>query len=330
MHAIQVADASAVGHARRRATDIARAAGFGDTDLGRVGIVVTEAASNLVKHAGGGELLVEARRRAGRDPVVAILALDSGPGLQNPAQAMHDGFSSSGTPGTGLGAIRRQSTIFDLYSAPGQGLAVLAIVGGEASNGKSRFEVGGVNVAYPGEEISGDAWSVTCSNGHFLAMLADGLGHGIFAAEAARLAQDSFRRHAALVPSRILERAHGELRATRGAAAAVVQVDPAGGHVRFAGVGNIAATIVTDGQVRHLVSHHGTLGHDARTIQEFTYPWSADSLLVLHSDGLGSRWQLERYPGLALRHPLLVAGVLYRDFRRSRDDVSVVVARESA
>ena len=50
----------------------------------------------------------------------------------------------------------------------------------------------------------------------------------------------------------------------------------------------------------------------------------------MHSDGLTTHWTLERLPGLAARHPSLIAGVLYRDFKRGRDDVTVVVARGAA
>jgi len=50
-------------------------------------------------------------------------------------------------------------------------------------------------------------------------------------------------------------------------------------------------------------------------------------MLVLHSDGLVSHWSLDAYPGLAARDPSLIAGILYRDFTRGRDDVTVVVAK---
>ena len=56
----------------------------------------------------------------------------------------------------------------------------------------------------------------------------------------------------------------------------------------------------------------------------------ANFAVVLHSDGLSSRWNLGTYPGLARRHPMLVAGVLYRDFGRRTDDAAVVVVREAA
>ncbi len=64
-----------------------------------------------------------------------------------------------------------------------------------------------------------------------------------------------------------------------------------------------------------------------RKFQEFAYPFPKGATLVMHSDGLISRWTLDAYPGLAAHDPALVAGVLYRDFQRGRDDVTVLVAR---
>jgi hypothetical protein len=83
----------------------------------------------------------------------------------------------------------------------------------------------------------------------------------------------------------------------------------------------------TESSHRHLVSHSGIVGHAARRAQLFDVPYPPDALVVLHSDGLTSRWDLARYPGLAMRHPALVAAVLYRDFSRGSDDVTVFVAR---
>jgi stage II sporulation SpoE-like protein len=118
---------------------------------------------------------------------------------------------------------------------------------------------------------------------------------------------------------------HAGLRATRGAAVAVTSIDLARGRVRFSGLGNIGAAVLAGGRIRHLVSHNGTAGHHGRKIEEYTYPWQPGALLVQHTDGLASHWTLESYPGLSGRHPSLVAGVLYRDFKRGRDDVAVLV-----
>jgi len=322
-----VVDASAVGSARRFAVEMARAAGLNDTNVGRVAIIMSEAATNVVKHGGGGEVLLRALAHDGSRGI-EMLALDRGPGLASMSGAMRDGFSSAGTSGTGLGAIRRQSTLFDAYSAPGMGFALLSTVWAtppQSERGGMLF--GGVNVPYPGELVSGDVWSVHVKAGRHLVLACDGLGHGEQAATASSVAREAFHRHADGSPAVVLERIHEALRPTRGAAVAVAEIDAHRAEVRFAGIGNILGTIVSNGTTRSVVSHHGTAGHDVRRIQEFTYPWPRGALLVLHSDGLTSRWTLERYPGLPSHHPALTAAVLYRDFRRERDDTSVVVLR---
>jgi len=107
----------------------------------------------------------------------------------------------------------------------------------------------------------------------------------------------------------------------------VVRVDQAQRLVRYVGVGNIAGAVVSQGVVRRMVSHNGTAGHIAPRIREFTYPWSGSATIILHSDGLSSKWDLDAYPGLATSHPSLIAGVLFRDYRRGNDDASIAVMR---
>jgi hypothetical protein len=191
------------------------------------------------------------------------------------------------------------------------------------------MQAGGVNVALAGEPVSGDAWAVQERSADAAVILADGVGHGARAHEAAAAAVAVFRAHAEDAPAALIERIHGALRATRGAAVAVAAVDRSRGVVRFAGVGNVGAALLDGGATRHLVSHHGTVGHQMRRVQEFQYPWSARALLVLYSDGIVSHWNLDGHPGVAARHPALAAGILYRDFRRGRDDASVVALREA-
>jgi anti-sigma regulatory factor (Ser/Thr protein kinase) len=323
-----VSDSSAVGEARRRAVALARKCGLSETDAGRVALVVTEVATNLVKHAGGGELLLRSLLRVS-ETGVGVLAFDRGPGIANPAEALRDGFSTGGTRGTGLGAIARAASLFELYAGRGTGAALVAEIwphGAARPDGAVR--VGGLTVPHPGESLPGDAWAVHVGHDSTSVIVADGLGHGEHAAEASRAATDTFRRHVGDPPARLLERTHGVLRSTRGAAVAIAVTDRGRGLLRFAGVGNIAATIASGDATRSLVSHHGIVGAAARHFQEFQYPFAAGDLLVLHSDGLDTHWKLSDYPGLAQHDPELVAAVLYRDHRRGRDDTTVVALRQ--
>jgi anti-sigma regulatory factor (Ser/Thr protein kinase) len=328
---LRVTDVSTVGEARRAASDLARKIELGETDAGRAALVVTEAATNVVKHGGGGEIFLRELRREAAAAGIGILALDRGPGIGRPADALRDGYSTRGTSGTGLGAIARTATRFDLYSALGAGTVIAAEVWpANALPPRPSLAVGGVVAPYPGEVVSGDAWAAHESPEAMSVIVADGLGHGERAAEAARVAVAAFGRHAGLAPADLLARVHEALRPTRGAAAAIAHVDRRRGVVRFAGLGNISATIVSGGATRSLVSHHGTAGGVARRIQEFNYPWSAGDLLVLHSDGIATHWKPDAYPGLAQRDPAIVAAVLYRDHTRGRDDATVVAVREAS
>lgn len=218
---------------------------------------------------------------------------------------------------------------FDIHSLPGKGTAVLARVW--SRRGKTEkdpdLDVGVVSLPKVGEQVCGDAWQCQLLAGRSLCLVADGLGHGSKAAEAAYGAIKMFVEQRSKGPAEIIERTHEALRSTRGAAVAVAQVDHPDNLVRFCGVGNIAAAIVTDESSRQLVSLNGTVGLEARKICEFSYPWNRESTLIMHSDGLMSRWDLKLYPTLAQRHPSLIAGVLYRDYNRGRDDITVLVAK---
>jgi anti-sigma regulatory factor (Ser/Thr protein kinase) len=326
---VAVAEASQVGEARRHATAIARDHGFGEVDVGRVAIAVTEAATNLVKHGGGGEIHVSTLT-ADAARGMALIAIDRGPGIARLAEAARDGFSTAGSAGTGLGAIARQVSQLDMFSAPGLGTVLVACLwaGAPLADGTGLL-FGAMCVPKPGQETCGDGWAVARDEGRTLVLVADGLGHGPEAAEASASAKAVLRTQKGCSPAEIIERMHAALRGTRGAAAAVAEVSRRG-VVRFAGIGNVSGTIVTGATTRSLVSHHGTLGHDVRKVQEFEYPWAPGALLVLHSDGLRARWTLDAYPGLAARHPAVVAAVLYRDFGRGSDDATVVVARDAS
>jgi anti-sigma regulatory factor (Ser/Thr protein kinase) len=329
---LPIEDPSAIGESRRLATAMAARLGFDETERGKVAIVVTEAASNLSKHAQGGEIIFQAWEwgsLCGLD----LLAVDKGPGMIDVDHCMIDGYSTAGSPGTGLGAMSRLSTFFEIHSLPEIGTTTLArLTSAPASDRRAApgIEFGVVNMALAGEEICGDSWAIEEVEGRWLLFVADGLGHGPQAAEAARDAVQTFGENAASGPVEIIQATHAALRSTRGAAVAVAQIDFDRGEVRYAGVGNIAGSIVGLAKGRNLsmVSLNGTVGHTIRRIQEFTYPWISGSLLVMHSDGLATQWHLDRYPGLATRHPGLVAGSVYRDFKRGRDDVTVVVVRE--
>ncbi|MBR0869014.1 SpoIIE family protein phosphatase [Bradyrhizobium tropiciagri] len=326
MISLAVQDQSQVSETRRKATEMAQRQGFGDSDTGRVALVATELATNILKHGKGGEILV-GPYGDGADSGIELIALDKGPGIHNVAACMADGYSTAGTPGKGLGAVSRQSHFVDVASWPGGGTAVLARLRPGQPNGSiDAAQIGAVSVPKPGEDVCGDSWGVAVGPEETTLLVADGLGHGPEAAEAAVEAVRLFHRFNGHRAPVLLEYIHGGLRATRGAAVSVARLQPAAGKVIYSGVGNVAGVIFGNGDLRRMVSMPGTAGHNVRKIQAFDYPFTA-GLVILHSDGIVSSWTLERYTNLIARHPTLIAAVLYRDLTRHRDDSTVLVAK---
>lgn len=323
---ISVNETTDVASARRAALIMASHAGFTAEDAGATAIVVTEAASNLIKHGDGGDLIV--RNITSSDgPLLEILAIDRGRGMTSISRCFQDGYSTAGSPGTGLGAIARLSKFHDIYSIPEKGTVLMAQTG-PARHRSQGLQTGVVNIAYPGEEICGDAWNCDVTPLRTRFIVADGLGHGVFASEAARSSIRYIGESNRPQPADAIEDAHLRLRATRGSAIAIADVDRTAGRVTFAGVGNVAGAIVSSGGTkRQMVSINGTLGHQMTRARQYEYPFEPDSLLILHSDGLSANWSPDKYPGLFQRHPGVIAGVLFRDFRRIRDDATVAVAR---
>jgi anti-sigma regulatory factor (Ser/Thr protein kinase)/serine/threonine protein phosphatase PrpC len=338
----QVADSSHVGDVRRLAALMASDVGLDEEDAGRVALVATEATSNIVKHAGSGLVLLRQLRPAegGAPGAIEILALDRGPGIADIPASKRDGYSTAGSPGTGLGAMERVASLLDIYSAPGRGTALVARIAERGMPPKVLAELvgdlGAAQLPARGERVCGDAWWAHRDERSLWVLVADGLGHGEAAAEAAQAAVAVFRaeagRHAA---EEVLRLIHLALRSTRGSAAAIAEVPLAEQELRYVGVGNISASLIAraqpsgeaPGQGRSMVSSNGTVGMDSPRIRVFSYPWEEGSLLVMHTDGVTSRWDLSAYPGLLARDPSLIAGVLARDFSRGRDDLTVVVAR---
>ena len=322
--AVEIADPSQIGEARRTATKLATAAGLDETAIGRVSLVATELGTNILKHATRGEIIVRSRHTP--DAGVELVAIDSGPGIADIDRALRDGYSTAGSNGHGLGALRRLTNGFDVFTAPGRGTVLLARVGATVST--AGMAIGVVRVPKADEQVCGDDWGLTTyEDGASLLAVSDGLGHGLAAADAAGLAIRAVSGGREMGAAEAITIMHAALRSTRGAAAAAAFVSSDHRSIRFSGVGNISAFIVERGASKTLVSHNGIVGHSARRIQEFEYAWPSGSLLIMHSDGVSGRWNLDDYPGLMSRDPSIIAAVLYRDFTRRRDDSIVVVAR---
>jgi anti-sigma regulatory factor (Ser/Thr protein kinase) len=321
---LRIEESSGIGASRRAATALAQRIGMPQQRRDELAIVVTELASNLVKHVGYGTLVL-LPLPASMSPGVDIVSLDDGPGIKALRTAMSDGSSSSGTLGVGLGAVARLSNRCDVYTLRGTGTVLLASVRQGAGTELSPSAV--LVRPITGESESGDGALITDDGQFRRVMLADGLGHGPLAA---RAAQQAIRAcgdlPAATAPGTVLEQIHRALSGTRGAAAAVVRVELGTGAVRFAGAGNISSFLVAAERRTALLSDPGILGHQIRTVREVDAQASPGGALVMHSDGLSEKWTMDSYPNVLAYPAVLLAASLLRDAGTRRDDASVVVS----
>jgi len=326
---LQVNESSQVADARRRVTALAVQAGFNEVRAGVCAVIASEMGTNLVKHSKGGELFLRPLSHASTRGI-EILALDRGPGMSNLTRALRDGHSTSGSSGTGLGAIGRMASEFDIQSMHGRGTALVARIWDSPPTGTQESlppVIGVISRAMPGETLSGDGWFYNSSDRRTVCAIVDGLGHGALAADASTQAIESLRSNGDIPLVDRINRAHEAVRATRGAALGVAEILHDQRIVKFSGIGNIMAMVIQNGTSRNMVSHNGILGHQISRVTEFQYPWSESAILIMCSDGISTHWDLKSYDGLMSRDPSLIAAILYRDFARGRDDVAALVVK---
>jgi anti-sigma regulatory factor (Ser/Thr protein kinase) len=320
---VTIQDPTQIAEARRGAVHLAEELGFSEVRRSEVGIVATELARNALTHGKSGHLLAMPQRE-GKNARLDIVALDKGPGILDLQLCLQDGYSTAGTPGTGLGAVARMASDLQVFSLSKKMTAVYA----QMATHKEDANVSAVCLPVKGERVSGDAWSHRRGKGTETFMVVDGLGHGAGAAEAAYEALALFAARPEARPAELLQEMHDALKKTRGAAVAIAEADRYHGKLALAGVGNISAAILSPNmKPRALVSHNGTVGHVVSRVQEFTVPWASGDLLVMHSDGISSHWDLASLPGLFSKPPAMIAAVIYAQATRGRDDATVLVAR---
>ena len=258
---------------------------------------------------------------------VEILSIDEGPGISDLNKCMRDGFSSSGTPGTGLGAAKRLSDDFDIYSATPSGTLIVARIRNKPQPDDRCFRFGAVAIAAPGETVSGDGWMLAVEGSTVNAFMVDGLGHGPMAEEAAQTAIKHFKKTPFQDMVTSLQSAHEMLRSTRGAAVAVASIDADASLIHSVGAGNVIIRVLSGVSDRTLLSQQGTIGLSIRKPAVVSTPWPDYALVAIHTDGVMQRWPGDAIAPLLQHDPSLAAALLVRDFCRGRDDATVLVIR---
>lgn len=323
---LDMTESSQLGEARRQIIKMATESGMSEANRARLDLVSMELGTNLVKHTpNGGKLIVQSLRNA--DSVgIEIFSIDTGRGM-NIEKALTDGYSSTGTMGTGLGAIKRNSDSFNIYSESGAGSVVHLQIWNSPKVACDYKKQAAFTVPKPGELLSGDKWSILEFENTTNCLLIDGLGHGYEACEAATLAVKRFKELAGKPPAVVLKGIHQSLKGSRGAVGALAQIDHEHAKVHFCGLGNISAIIERENDHKHLTSLNGTLGYEARKFMEFTEKWTGASTLVMHSDGLSSKTFEDLY-AICKESPSIAAARLYQKYSKGNDDSTILICKE--
>jgi anti-sigma regulatory factor (Ser/Thr protein kinase) len=314
---------------KKEAHNIAVAAGFDARRIAEMDIVIAEMTSNLYKYANDGELLI-GHFNYQQEEYLEIICIDNGPGVSEPGRMLSDGFSTTNTLGHGLGSIKRLSDSFDIYSQKGWGTIVLSRIYKETPKKKDRKATtfNAVVVAKPGETVSGDGSYFKNSENLLKFIIADGLGHGKDANIAVNEAVASFKICPYDSPCDIIRYLHQDVRKTRGLVATIVVIDIEKTTISIAGVGNISAKLIGPVLSKTHLAYNGIIGHNIpNTMNDQVLSFSEYNQLILCSDGMRSRWDLSKHPGINRCDPSILAAAIYKDFGRQTDDMSAVIIK---
>lgn len=330
---------SDVGVCRRKSVALAGKMGFDDVKSGEIAILVSELATNVLRHGGGRgrlcicELTDENNRRA-----IEIFCCDTGKGIPDFDQAMNDGYSGKQSLGIGLGSIRRFSDIFESVSTRESGSPLaefsnlfqhclrcvkwVPILNWRSSNRK--LIVGAASVCKPGETLNGDSYVIAHPGfDKTLVAVIDGLGHGKDAHIASTILKEQVLLKSELPLPDLLNYLHQSARGTRGAVIGLTYIDTHRSLLQFSGIGNIEGFVLTKEGKKSLISFGGILGHHIRSPRMFEYPFSKGDVLCLFSDGLTTRWNPDDIDWN--EHPQQIAELLITNYSRSNDDTTVLV-----
>jgi len=184
------------------------------------------------------------------------------------------------------------------------------------------MRIAAAQIPAEGEEICGDAYAIL-NGSTTLVAVADGLGHGPKANEAATSFCSFVESSRSLELPDILWEASRAISSTRGVAAVLLRLDPEAGVLSFAGVGNVDVQAVSRKPIRP-VSMPGIVGHRIRKIVQFDYELSPGDLIAIYTDGISSRYQIGDFVHLDEQQ---MADAIMDSHRKKHDDATCLVIR---
>ncbi len=307
--------------------------GFNENAQAEIQLVITELGTNLVKHAGGGEILIEGVSDGERRGL-RIETRDEGPGIACPDEALSDGFSTSGGLGYGLGTVCRLASEFHISppSMDKRGAHLVAIRWLDPDpklQKRPPLDIGVATRHHPGMKVNGDGYVFENWNGSTLAGVIDGLGHGHFAHKATVTAITHIRQCYRDDLPTLFRGVARACRPTRGVVMTLARFDSESAGLTLSGIGNVEARLIREDVSTSFVSRRGILGVRSPNPSSENYVWRADYILVIHSDGLSASWRPRDFGSLWDGSAQLIARDLLKAKSRDHDDATVMVIKGS-
>jgi len=316
--------------------------GFSVRTIDELSIVVLELAENLLTHKARQGKIVCSRVTEGERTGIQILSVDSGPGIRDMKRALNDGYSDKGTLGIGLGAVKRLTDQFDITSKTEtprlpdyDGREGIGTVIGTrkwlSSNSHSvdtktnSMTFGVLSRPFKGEDSNGDGVFVKCFGEKVMIAVIDGLGHGFEADEAAQKAIEYLNSTYQSSLHAIVNQMNSAVRKTRGVVISIALIDYGKMSLDYAGIGNVITRIYGSSTPARPVNNNGMISTTVPSFRVSQYRWSKEHVIVMTTDGISEKNDPAKYPGLIDRHPMIIAGVLFRDYARDTDDATILV-----
>ena len=306
--------------------------GFNDIESHEISLAADELASNLLKHAGGGQIKFSRITDLNRTGI-SIETLDTGPGFSSVTQAMKDGFSTVGTLGSGLGTVNRLMDEVIIksnpYSARGSQIISKKWIRKGAKNwGENPFDVATASRPHPHMMQNGDSFVIKKWDTFLLTAVIDGLGHGQFAYKAAMKAREYIESHYDQ-PLMSLFRGVGiNCKATRGVVMAIALFDWERATLCYGSVGNIEMRVFGPKKPIRTMIRRGIVGIQAPNPAITEHPWKDHYMAVMFSDGITSHWTHEEFPIFAIGTALEIAQDILRKKAKENDDATVLVVKK--
>jgi hypothetical protein len=306
--------------------------GFSDLKREHMELVCNEMVTNQNKFAEGNGL-VQIWETSDPVPALDLFAFDYGKGILNVPSAIQDGYTTVGTMGKGLGAIRRLSDQSEIYSLPVEyagdsdwhGTALWSRFYRDESGTEYFHDLGAYTRAYHDSSFNGDLIQVRTGETKTRWLHMDGLGHGREAAEVVE-GIGHFLDGETPVDG-LMQRLSTRLRGTRGAVAMISEIDTVSHSMTICGVGDMVAYLISSGEKKAISFSPGVLGHAHRSLETYSFSFPDQALLITASDGLRRSMTLRTFPDLWRLHPQLIALVLGQVMGRHNDDRSVFTIR---